>query len=69
MSDKLVTGSALNDILLSVKDYIDVKEFDFEDADLEEVADTEVPKLTLTEYAIKESDVNDVINKYFTTNE
>ena len=68
MSGKLVTGDALNEILISVKEYIDLKEFGFEEADLSDI-ESEVPKLTLTEYTIKDKEVDNVIDKYFKKDE
>lgn len=68
MSDKVVTGSALHDILLSVKDYVDVNDLDFTETELD-IINTELPRLTLTEYNIQSSEIDDLIVKHFSTDE
>lgn len=64
MSQRLVTGDQLNEILLATKDYIDLHDLGFEETDLESM-DTEAPRLTLTEYGITNKEVDALINKYF----
>ena len=64
MSQRLVTGDQLNEILLATKDYIDLHDLGFEETDLESM-DTEAPRLTLTEYGITNKEVDALIDKYF----
>ncbi len=63
MSNKLVTGDALNDILGSVKDYVDYNDLDFYDTTYEDKFP--LPELTVTMNNIDEADVVRIINTYF----
>lgn len=64
-TDRLVTGNALNEVLRTTKDYIDINDFSFEDAQPDEISD--VPAVTFCKHEnIDEDRINDLINKYFT---
>lgn len=65
MSDKIVTGDALNEILQSVKEYVDINDLTFEEAELDVDISEDSPQLTLTSYNIMDEDVNSIINKHF----
>lgn len=65
MSDKIVTGDALNEILQSVKEYVDINDLTFEEAELDVDISEDSPQLTLTSYNIMDEDVDNIINKHF----
>lgn len=66
MSNRLVTGDALNEVLRTTKDYIDINDFSFEDAQPDEISD--VPAVTFCKHEnIDETVIDNLINKYFTT--
>lgn len=65
MSDKIVTGDALNEILQSVKEYVDINDLTFEEAELDVDISEDSPQLTLTSYNIMDEDVDSIINKHF----
>ena len=65
-TDRLVTGNALNEVLRTTKDYIDINDFSFEDAQPDEISD--VPAVTFCKHEnIDETVIDNLINKYFTT--
>ena len=63
MSNRLVTGDDLNDILTSVKDYVDHNDLDFSDATYEDKFP--LPELSLTVNSVEEIHIDEIINKYF----
>ena len=65
-TDRLVTGNALNEVLRTTKDYIDINDFNFVDAQPDEISD--FPAVTFCKHEnIDEARIDDLINKYFTT--
>ena len=64
-TDRLVTGNALNEVLRTTKDYIDINDFTFVDAEEDEVS--EVPAVTFCKHEnIDDSEINTIIDTYFT---
>lgn len=66
MSNRLVTGDALQEVLLSNKIYIDDHDFGFEDGLPDGTIDA--PSVTFCKHEdIDETKVDDIINKFFKT--
>lgn len=66
MSTRNVTGDALNIILQANKEYIDRHDIVFEDATLDKPVD--IPDTPNENVYIDDSQVQNIINKYFTSN-
>ena len=68
MSSKLVSGDAMNDILHSVKDYVDYNDIVFKDANRSDIVGDDgeqLINLTLIGQSVIEKDIDNIINKYF----
>lgn len=66
MSNRLVTGDALQEILTSSKVYIDSHDFKFEEGTPDGTVDA--PSVSFCKHEdIDETRIDDIINKYFKT--